>query len=499
MSDVKNGSLRTAGRHALIYGAAVLLQRAISFVMLPVYTRFLTPSDYGVSQLLDMTVDVAGILLVAGTVTGLQRLYYAATEEGARNRVVSTTFIGLMCQGLVGTASLWLLAPLIWRFGFSPAGSIGMIRLAAVNFTLSLLPAVPLLLLQIERRSIPYVVAMLVKLVLQLSFNIVFVVSMRLGVWGVLLSTTIASAIVGAALSAWCLRRTGVNFDVPVARLVGKFGAPYRSAAIGSFLLTFGDRFFLKAYYGVASVGLYALSYQFGFLLAQLGHIPVMSAWEPQRYILARESDEALRRDTTRGFLLYNVVMLGVAVALGCGARPMMHLLVGPDFWLAADVVPIVVAAYVFNNWFVVVKFGIDLGGKTRPVAYATWLSVLVTGGAYAWLIPPYGAAGAAWATLVGFIVRFAVLYPAAHRARPLPYGWANVGALATLAFGLMAVSVMVRPTSLVADAIASIFEMSVFLVYAWLAALMRDDRRALVSMGSGLLRRMAGRTAATA
>jgi O-antigen/teichoic acid export membrane protein len=495
----KGSSLRTAGGHALIYAAAVLMQRAISFAMLPVYTRFLTPADYGVSQLLDMTVDVAGILLVAGTVAGMQRLYFAAKDEREADAVISTTLLGVLAQGLAGTLLLCLLAPLIWQYGLSPAGSVNMIRLSALNFTLTLLPTVPLLVLQIERRPVLYATAMLVRLIIQLSFNILFVVGMHLGVWGILLSTTIASTVVGIGMTAWCFRRTGVHLDMIILRAIGRFGAPYRLAGIGGFILTFGDRFFLKAYHGVASVGLYALSYQFGFLLGQIGHVPVMNAWEPQRYIRARESEEALRLDTTRGFLLYNVVMLSIAVGLGCGARPVMRFLVGPEFRSAADIVPIVVAAYVFNGWYAVIKFGVDLGGKTRPIAYATWISVIATCLAYWLLIPPYGPAGAAWATLIGFVVRFAVLYPAAHRARPLPHGWPRVGAMASVCFALLALSAVIRPPTLVADAAASAGEELVFLVFVWIAILRTDDRLVLRTLGAGALRRMTGGGQATA
>ena len=36
------------GRHSVIYGVGMLLTKAVSIVMLPIYTRLLTPSDYGV-------------------------------------------------------------------------------------------------------------------------------------------------------------------------------------------------------------------------------------------------------------------------------------------------------------------------------------------------------------------------------------------------------------------------------------------------------------------
>ena len=40
-------SFRTLGRQTAIYSFGVMLGRAVSFLMLPVYTRYLTPSDYG--------------------------------------------------------------------------------------------------------------------------------------------------------------------------------------------------------------------------------------------------------------------------------------------------------------------------------------------------------------------------------------------------------------------------------------------------------------------
>ena len=66
-------TFRRLGRDAALYSLGVILGRAVSFLMLPVYTRFLSPADYGVMQLLDLTVDVAAIFFTAGATSGVQR------------------------------------------------------------------------------------------------------------------------------------------------------------------------------------------------------------------------------------------------------------------------------------------------------------------------------------------------------------------------------------------------------------------------------------------
>ena len=66
---------KTAG-YAGIYAIGALLNRGIGFIMLPVYTRFLTPADYGVVELLALTVEVVSIVTGLGLMNGLHKFYY---------------------------------------------------------------------------------------------------------------------------------------------------------------------------------------------------------------------------------------------------------------------------------------------------------------------------------------------------------------------------------------------------------------------------------------
>ena len=50
--------VRTAARHSLVYGFGALATKAIGFLMLPVYTRYLTPADYGILEILDLSLSL---------------------------------------------------------------------------------------------------------------------------------------------------------------------------------------------------------------------------------------------------------------------------------------------------------------------------------------------------------------------------------------------------------------------------------------------------------
>ncbi|RME28056.1 MAG: lipopolysaccharide biosynthesis protein, partial [Candidatus Zixiibacteriota bacterium] len=62
-------------KQSSVYMAGQLLSRLISFIMLPIYTRFLTPADYGILELLSMTVDIVAMLAGAGISAALLRFY----------------------------------------------------------------------------------------------------------------------------------------------------------------------------------------------------------------------------------------------------------------------------------------------------------------------------------------------------------------------------------------------------------------------------------------
>ena len=96
-------SFRRLGRNTLIYSAGVFVQRIISVLMLPIYTRVMTPADYGVLDLLQMVTDITALVLTAGLTAGLQRVLLPGRRLATRrNAIVSTAFLmqlGLALRG----------------------------------------------------------------------------------------------------------------------------------------------------------------------------------------------------------------------------------------------------------------------------------------------------------------------------------------------------------------------------------------------------------------
>ncbi|HEX5632056.1 MAG TPA: lipopolysaccharide biosynthesis protein, partial [Gemmatimonadales bacterium] len=471
------GSFRRLGRNTLIYSAGVLVQRVISVLMLPVYTRVMTPADYGVLDLLQMVTDVAALIFTAGLTAGLQRYYFQARDESERRAIVSTAFMMQVGFAVLGTTALLLLADPIAERALGGAGSPRLVRIAALNFSLGMFAGVPLVLMQTQERARLYLAVTVTKLVLQLGFNLLFLVKLRLGAQGVLLSTLITSVILGAWTAPWLIRQVGLHFSWRWLRELRRFGIPYQLAWAASFLLTFGDRFFLQAARGAASVGLYSMAYQFGFILAQAAGTPFIQAWRPQRF--QQVDAPQWRRDATtrQGFFYLSLVLVTGATAMSLFVEPFLRVMTTREFYGAALMVPLIALAYVIETWANATSFGIEVSEKTRYNAMATWVSAVVALGLYSVLVPRFGGYGAAVGTVGGFTVKLLLTYRWSQMLWPVRYGWGRP--LLTLAFGAAATVtfIVVRPASLLGQVGTGCALFAVYLVAVWTACLQNEER----------------------
>lgn len=90
-------------RKASIYALGMVLTQATSFIMLPIYTRFLTPAMYGTIEILVLSINVAGLVISIGIQQSFNRLYFEYSDEDRKKEFLATAF--LMVILLYATAS----------------------------------------------------------------------------------------------------------------------------------------------------------------------------------------------------------------------------------------------------------------------------------------------------------------------------------------------------------------------------------------------------------
>ena len=95
-------------KHTMVYTLGTFMQKIVSLLLIPVYTRFLTPHDYGVKELVGLSTDVIGILLATAISGAIYRFYFEYKDVKDRNEVISSAVITIAAFGLIALILLSL-------------------------------------------------------------------------------------------------------------------------------------------------------------------------------------------------------------------------------------------------------------------------------------------------------------------------------------------------------------------------------------------------------
>lgn len=400
MSDTSNsGSLKKTAKHSVIYAVGTILRRLTGFVMLPIYTQYLTPANYGTIALLTMAISIVSIIVGLRISQALFRYYMMAEGQDEKNSIVSTVLFTVMAGSLIGVVLLYSVSAPLSYLIFGSYEFVSELQLFSFTILLNAIMTTCLTYLRACRKPILFVSMSVIYLALQVIFNIVFVVIMELHVMGVIYSALCSGAFMALFLLAYTLTRVGFHYSREVAKRVIMFTLPLMVAAIGSFCVVYMDKYFLRVFAGLTEVGLYTLALRLSSIVTLVYEAFNMSWGAEQFEIVKRDNSREIFEQIFR-YLAAAMFIVGAGVALF--SQDILWLMAAPSFAGAGSIVPILVLAAIavafsnFNN------FGIQLAERTRHMAESTWLKAGVALVCYLLLIPVLGTYGAAIGFLVG-------------------------------------------------------------------------------------------------
>jgi O-antigen/teichoic acid export membrane protein len=432
-------------RHSAVYGLGGIVSRLLAVLLLPLYTAYLTTSDYGKIETLVAGTAVLTIVLRAGISSAFFRFYFDSPEPEARRRVLRTSFWFTMTTATAGLVAGLALAGPIAHGLFGDAGDAGLVRAAFVGLWAQMNYEQLTALFRVEERSTAFVLASLANIVVTVGATVLLVVVLDEGALGVLVGNFTGTLVVYLALLGYRREQLGLELDRSLLREMNRFGLPLVPSALFLWATNFSDRFFLVTLTDTAEVGRYSLAVRIASAMVLL-LTAFRTAWPAFAYSL--EDDREARR--TYGFVLTYLLFLTswIALALSLLAPWLVRWLApsNADFWPAADVVPPLAFAAVAFGGYIVMAIGVGRARRTQFNWVVTAIAAAVNVALNLALIPPYGMTGAAIATVVSYTVMFVGMTVNAQRVYRVPYQWRRAVTAVAVAVGLTLVGKALDP-----------------------------------------------------
>ena len=408
-------------RNLLTYGLGDAATSIVSLLLLPVYTAYLSPEDYGVIGLLLVIEAVTKVLFRWGVDTAFMRLYYDCPDQAARQRLASTLFFFLFAVNGTLLAAGIAAARRLSAWQFDTPEYAALVMLVMANMFVTGFYFIPFQVLRIRNESRQFVALSFARSAGTLVMRLVLVVGAGMGVTGVVLADVLVTAAFTLVLLPWLAPLIRPVFSPPILRDALRFGLPRIPHSIANQVMGLADRYLLKRFGTLADVGLYSIGATFGLAL-KFFLSAFEFAWTPFFLGVMREPDAKRIYSTVSTYVVAALMLL---VAGTCAVAPdLVRLATQPPFHSAAAVTPWIALGVMFQGFYLVGSIGLIITKRTTRYPLATGAAAGVSLIANLALIPRYGMMGAAWANTIAYAALAAITVGFSWRLYPIPYEW---------------------------------------------------------------------------
>ncbi|MGB7978227.1 MAG: oligosaccharide flippase family protein [Chlamydiales bacterium] len=408
-----------------IYSGGQVLSRLITFLLLPLTTAYLTPADYGVISTLSLIVPFLVGLYTLGAAAPCARLYHDVKTEGERREIIWTAFSGLTINAAIWTSLAALFSSQISLLLFQSSLYSPLVILIFVSTALTHM-TVPLISSLRMKEKAPLIAAVaLFETLLSVALTLYFIIFLKIGVLGIVLSWILSQLASFLATLFICLKFFRFKVGWKYVPQMLQLGLPYAITLIGYPLLQSASRAVMQFFLDMNEVGLFYMGSNFARCI-ELPVIAFINAWVPFYASFANRQEEGI--PLFRKVLSYYVLALCALCALFfAAARPVVCLILHANFhsiWTVVGILSLAQGCWGIYHIFIV---GLFFNKKALWQLYvelsAGAVSVLINCA----LIPLLNKEGAAIATLISFAFLAGITYLLSQRLLPIQYEWNRI------------------------------------------------------------------------
>lgn len=382
-------------KNTIIFACASFGAKLIMFFLLPLYTNVLSTSEYGIVELIITTIDLLTPVLTLSITDAILR--FGLDKDIPHEKVLKDSFVFLAGVSVI----VIILTPL---FGlYRPLK--GYEWLVTITMIVFMFRSMFTFYLKSIDKNLFFAIDTIVYTLLLAGLNILFLVGLKMGVYGYMLSLILASflSIVFCVIVGHATRPLfKCVFDKQLLKRMLIYSTPLILNALSWWITHSSDKYMLEYFWSSSEVGIYSAAAKIPALLS------VFSSFFTQAWTLSSVKEYDSDRDKSfysNIFKLFAATLFIAAASIIFITKPFMSVYVGESFESAWKYVPILLVAALFNcfssffgSMYVATRRNIGCSISTLVCAITNIILNFI-------LIPRYSIFGAAIATAIAYIV----------------------------------------------------------------------------------------------
>lgn len=413
--------------HTIIYGAGIFMNRAVSLILLPVYTYFFSPAELGLFNLIQSVWLFVILIYLYGLETSFMKFFIDAENREHKSEVYSTVLILVTITSVFfSIATFFLSGPIVYVLKFDDfIKSRFLMQILAFVLFFDTLFRFPLLLLRAELNAKKYFHLNILSLVTNILFNLFFIIVLRLNVESIFYSYIISvfvTFVAGLIVTKGYIKPL---FSFSKAKELAIYGNKFIYIGLFILFIDISDRFFLKYFFDESTVGIYSACYRLASVMGLIISAFKFS-WTP--YFLNLANDENNKKIISDIFTYYVFAGMFLFLFLTFLTEPIVKIqiagfnLLDIKYHSGLPIVPIIILAYFFSGLFANLNVAPFFKDKTIYLLWTALIGFAVNILLNIILIPKYKMSGAAYSTLVTYFIMFIVIFFISQRIYRIEY-----------------------------------------------------------------------------
>jgi O-antigen/teichoic acid export membrane protein len=394
--------LKAFSKDTLYYGMSSVLSRVVGFLLVPLYTQFLSPSDYGIMTLLGFYTLFFSPISHLGLQGAMFRYVGMAKTEQEEGIIITSVFKVILVNSIIFTiASILLIKPLE-IFLLKSQDYTTLLYLTIIASFFSSLAQLLISFLRIKRKVKNIFYLNLFKILFGVFLSIYLIAQLGLGIAGAIQSLFITS-IVNFILVILVVKFPIKNkLDLVYIKKMLNYGLPNLPKYLQAIIMMLFGQYYLSETLSVEDLGYYAIAWKFCLPLVVL-YTVIGTSWNAYKFDLLKDKNTS--REVFSQFSNYKIIAYSIVFLLIClwGAEALI-LLTAEEFHNASRFVPYLALIPLFTALYQAVSTYISFGDKQVLNPFIGTTGLLITVSMSFLLIPKYSIIGAGVATALGWL-----------------------------------------------------------------------------------------------
>ena len=395
-------------KSSVIYLGSSILNKAIPFLLLPILTKYLSPEEYGVLSIFQLMISFFIAFVGMAIHTNVSKNFFKYTKKQT----------SLMTGNILMILSLTTLIYFVITLGVSfyyheifsvPSNWVVIIPILSFMFMVN---TINLTILRNEEKAVLFGVYEVANTAVNMGVTILLLLMYHYG-WYARAGGIIVAYTLFFIISLLHMRKNGfiiLQYDRKEVRKILKLSIPLIPHVVGGIIIALSDRFFIERMVSLEMVGIYSVGYMFGMVVV-LFTDAFLKAWSPWFYKMLSDADISKKLKIVKYSYLYILATFIIAFGISIFAKFIIPYVVDVRYAGAEIYVFWIAIGYAVHGVYKIFFPYLVHTSKTAFLGVSTVIAAALNLIFNYFLIKEFGAIGAAYATVLSFIVSASLVF----------------------------------------------------------------------------------------